>query len=134
MKKTTTLIISLLLVFALCFPVFGAATTVPGEKCITITALDTADATTDWWASKVGYPQKLELWCIIFYPSAVSDRLYVHDGGLDTDVIFDSGLCADAYDPRVIYFPPGMKVEPVIDVSDCAFTTDANVSVKIYYR
>ena len=134
MKKLTTVIVSFMFAIALCYPAFGAATTVPGQKCITITGLDDGDATTDWWASKVGYPNKLDIWCIVFYPSATGDRLYVNDGGLDADVIYDSGLCSDTYDPRVVYYPPGMKVEPVIDTSDCTFGTDANVSVKIYFR
>jgi len=135
MKKLTTLLISLMLTVALCYPAFGAsAGTAKGEKCITITGIDPADGDTDWYSTKVGYPYDLDIWCIVFYPSATNDIMIIHDDGLDTWELFDSGKCADTYDARVLYFPPRTMIRPVIDASDCTIGTPANAKVKIYFR
>lgn len=129
MKKLTTLFISLILAIALCFPVFGANTTVKGEKCITITGLDA-----DWHSTANGYPQALDVWAVVFYPSATDDRMILNDNGADNDAFYDSGLCADTYDARVVYFAPGTKVKPYFDTDDAVLGTAANAKVKIYFR
>lgn len=132
MKKLTTLFISLMLTLILCFPAFSA--TVKGKKCITVTGIDPADGTTDWYATEEGYPTHLDIWCIVFYPSATGDIMKIHDDGLDTWEVFDSGESADKYDKTILYLPPGTKVKLVIDASDCTIGTPANAKVKIYFR
>jgi len=130
MKKLTTLLVSLIFTVMLYLPAFGANTTTPGEKCITIVF----DGTTDWYSTKEGYPNGLDIWCIVFYPSATDDIMIIHDDGLDTWEPFESGLSADKYDKSVLYFPPRTMVKPVIDISDCTLGTAANAKVKIYFR
>jgi len=129
MKKLTTLLVSLIFTVMLCLPAFGANVTVKGKKCITITGLDA-----DWYATTEGYPSDLDIWCVVFYPSATGDIMVIHDDGLDTWVPFESGESADKYDKTILYLPPGMKIKPVIDISDCTLGTAANAKVKIYFR
>ena len=126
MKKLTTLLISLMFTLILCFPAFGANTTVPGQKCITITGLDA-----DWDSTANGYPQALDIWAVVFYPGATDDSMVINDGGADEDAFYESGVCADKYDARVLYFPPGTKVKPYIDTDDIDVT---GAKVKIYFR
>ena len=129
MKKLTTLLMSLMFTLILCFPAFGVNATEKGKKCITITGLDA-----DWYATAEGYPMALDVWAVVFYPSATNDRMILNDDGADTDPFFDSGLCADTYDVRIIYFPPGTKVKPYFDTHDATLGTAANAKVKIYFR
>ena len=129
MKRLTVLFISLFLVVAIGLIAIGANTTDPAIKMITITGLDD-----DWYGTKVGYPNGIELWAVVFYPSGTSDVMIIHDNSLTGDEIFDSGYCADGFDKVVLYYPPKMFVKPVIDISDCTFGTAANAKVKIYYR
>lgn len=116
-------------VIALCYPAFGVNVTTPGQKCITITGLDA-----DWHSTLNGYPQALDIWCVVFYPSATNDRMILNDDGADEDPFFDSGLCADTYDARVVYFPPGTKVKPYFDTDDATLGTASSAKVKIYFR
>ena len=129
MKKTTTLIVSLLLVFALCFLIIGATGKTPGLKWVT---LDTFD--TDWYSVTAGYPQALDVWAVVFYPSATDDRMILNDGGEDATAFYDSGLCANTYDARTFYFPPGTKVKPYFDTDDGALGDGSAAKVIIYYR
>ena len=135
MKKLTTVILSIAFIFALSFQAFGVAnvtTKAANGKVITITGLDT----TDWYSvtsgvNGLGTPGDVEIWAVIFYPSATDDRMVINDGGAAGNVIWDSGVCADAYDTRVFYFPPGTKGKPYIDITDRTGTT---LKLIIYLR
>ena len=126
MKK---LIITLCILFSFYGIAYGVNTTAIGDNCVTITGLDA-----DWWATLSNLIYDLDVSMIVFYPSATNDRMIIHNGSLDADEFFDSGLCADTYDVRVLYYPPGYLVQPVIDISDCTLGTAANAKVKIYFR
>jgi len=129
MKKYIFLAIGIFFVLAIGLITMGANTTDPAVKLITITGLDD-----DWYGIKQGFPNGIELWAVVFYPSATNDRMIIHDGGLDNDEIFDSGTVADSYDRTVLYYPPKTFVKPVIDITDCTLGTAASARVKIYYR
>ena len=135
MKRLTTVIVSLIFVVALCSPAFGVANDTKkaaNGKIVTITGLDTTD-----WSSTVsgvnglGTPGDIELWAIIFYPSATDDRMVINDGGEDGNEIWDSGKTPDDYTPRLFYFPPGTKCKPYIDIDD---RTGTDIKVIIYLR
>ena len=129
MKRSIFLVIGIIFIVVVGLMSLAANTTDPAEKLITITGLDE-----DWYGTNVGYPNGIELWAIIFYPSATGDRMIIHDNGLDNDEIFDSGIVADQNDRTVFYCPPKMFVKPVIDISDCTIETATSAVVKIYYR
>lgn len=135
MKRTTILILSMVFIFALSFSAFGAAnvtTKAANGKVVTITGLD-AD---DWYSvyggvNGLGTPGDIEIWAIMFFPSATDDRMVINDGGADEEELWDSGICADKYDTRVFYFPPGTKAKPYIDIDD---RTGTAIKVKLYLR
>ena len=129
MKRLIYALIGITLVVSVSLIFLGANTTNPGVKHITITGLDE-----DWFLADADLTTDIDLWAIVFYPSATDDQLIVHDDGIDGDEIFDSGLCADKYDRTVLYYPPGFFVNPVIDITDCTLGTAANAKVKIYFR
>lgn|SRR5574343_194861 len=132
MKK---LLLTLLLI---CVPtfVFAANTTAvstSGES-IQITGLDA-----DWyWETEITASTSISsdvkysrIKAIFFYPSAANDRFIIHDGGLDTAPIFDSGLVTAATDARVAYYVPSAAPNLVIDISDCTLSNAANAKVVI---
>jgi hypothetical protein len=129
MKRLIYALIGLVMIVSIGLIFLGANSTSPGVKHITITGLDE-----DWVLADAGLTSDIDLWAIVFYPSATDDQMIIHDDGIDGDEIFDSGLCADKYDRIVLYFPPRFFVSPVIDITDCTLTTAANAKVKIYYR
>jgi hypothetical protein len=125
MKKLKLFVLLLILFF--CTPLYAANVVAIGANCVTITGLDE-----DWdWGDTYNYP--LDIWCIVFYPSATDDRMIVHNGDIDDEEFFDSDKVADEYDTRVIYFPPN-SIVPVIDISDCTLGTAASAKVKIIFR
>lgn len=133
MKKIFLAIALVLLIPALSFAV-NTTTVSTNNRSITITGLDD-----DWhWSVELdGEAREVEhgqIWAIIFYPSAADDRMVIHDGGIDTGVVFDSWPTADDDDPRIIYYPPGTKVELVIDITDCTLSTPASAQVIIMLR
>jgi len=132
MKKLKLFLTSLSLISILFIgiqSIHATNTTVNGKHSITITGLDA-----DWTATSEGHLYDLDIAMIIFYPSATGDIMIIHDGGIDGEEFFDSDACADVYDTRVIYYPPGTMYSPVIDITDCTLGTAANAKVKIYFR
>jgi len=125
--KKLKLFLTILALFWGVQTVYATNTTAIGAHCVTITGLD-AD-----WDSTSHFNFPLDIWCIVFYPSATGDQMIIHNGDLDDEEFYDSDEVADAYDTRVIYFPPN-STNPVIDISDCTLGTAANAKVKIYYR
>ena len=94
------------------------------------------DGTTDWvWSTDLttgmGGGGGILIKSIQFLPSATSDRLIIHEGGLDGAAIFDSGPFADAYDARVKTFDPNKWCKPYFDASDCTFGTAASCRIYI---
>jgi hypothetical protein len=115
---------------------FADNTTTVGRsgQTIEITGLDA-----DWeWsvdlASEIAngtiYPRHRRIVRITFYPSAVSDRMIVRDGGLDNAVIFDSGVAQSTGALSMTYIS-GVGTEVMIDISDCTLTTPADAKVAI---
>ena len=107
-----------------------ANTTLFDGNIITITGLDA-----DWNAateSKTSHRPFLKVQAIQFIPSAASDRMIIHDNGIDAIDIFDSGTVTDANDSRIQYYDPPLICNPVIDISDCTFGTAGNCKVKIF--
>ena len=96
-----------------------ANTTTLGRGTIVITVLDAVDweyDTDGGFDSDIG----IKVSSIQFIPSAASDRLIIHDGGVDAANIFDSGVTAGVA-PIFKNFDPPRWVRPVIDQSDCTF-------------
>ena len=98
-----------------------ANTTTHGRGTIVITVLDAADWHYDT-STDGGFDTDIGMLVssIQFIPSAASDRLIIHDGGLDAAAIFDSGVTAGV-SPIFKNFDPPRWVRPVIDWSDCNF-------------
>lgn len=93
-----------------------ANTTTHGRGTIVITVLDAVD----WVCSTDGGFDRMVVSSIQFIPSAASDRMIIHDGGIDAAVIFDSGVTAGVA-PIFKNFDPPRWVRPVIDQDDCTF-------------
>jgi len=93
------------------------------------------DGSTDWTTSGtyasgngVGITW-LKVRSIQFSPSAGSDALVVHDGGIDATEVFNVS-CQNANDQKVRYYW-GQWMRPVIDVTDCTFGTPASCKILI---
>jgi hypothetical protein len=67
-----------------------------------------------------------------FIPSAVGDRMLIHEGGVDAANLFDSGLAAGTAAIHKEVKRPKF-VRPIIDIADCTLDTAANAKVLIYY-
>lgn len=103
-----------------------ANTTTLGTTSITITGLDA-----DWsWETDGPFPQGIRATSIQFIPSATSDRMIIHEGGIDAAEIFDSGPTPGTYPVFEPIIPP-RRIKPVIDISDCTLDTAANAKVII---
>jgi len=111
-----------------------ALTTTQGRGSFTISDIDG-----DWTYGtdvdvNAGFPAN-GMWVtsIQFLPTAVSDQLIIHDGGIDAQEVFDSGVVT-SMDPVIKYFQPARHCKPVIDESDCTFGTAANAVCIIDYE
>lgn len=105
-----------------------ANATTTGRGTIVITGLDA-----DWlYTTDGGFDA--DIGCLVssiqFLPSAANDIMQVHDGGIDSALIFDSGPSGGTA-PIFKNFDPPRWVRPYIDISDCTFTTAANAKVII---
>ena len=94
------------------------------------------DGTTDWvWSTDLdsGLVQAgaICLKSIQIIPTATDDRIIIHDGGLNTAPLFDTGLIATKYDVRTIYFNPPRWCKPVIDASDCTWPALTTTSINM---
>lgn len=133
MKKFLLVIALVLLVPLFAFAV-NTTTVSTNNRTITITGLDDNWTWSTDLSSEDNEVKHGQVWAIIFYPSAQSDRMIIHDGGIDTGVAFDSGLASGSDDPRIMYYPPGAKMELVIDITDCTLSTPASAKVIIMLR
>ena len=109
-------------------------TTTHGKGAFTITGLDA-----DWTygtdvAASTGFPAN-GMWIsrIQFIPSAVADRMIIHDGGIDAQEIFDSGAVTST-DPVIEYYDDISSRKPVIDIDDCTLSSAAAAKVIISYK
>ena len=107
-----------------------ANTTTHGRGTIVITVLDAADWHYDT-STDGGFDTDIGMLVssIQFIPSAASDRMIIHDGGIDGASIFDSGVTGGVA-PIFKNFDPPRLVTPVIDITDCTLgTTGAAVII-----
>ena len=105
-----------------------ANTTKIGTRSIEITGLDA-----DWWgdtelAGKPAIEQQIR--AITFIPSLATDRFIIHDGGLDSATIFDTGICSDR-GARVKEYKSPLNMSLVIDISDCIMDDDSAAKIVI---
>jgi hypothetical protein len=94
------------------------------------------DGATEWvWSTDLdtGLVQagSICLRSIQVIPTATNDRVIIHDGGLNTAPLFDTGLLADAYDVRIVYFVPPRWCKPYIDASDCTWPAVTTTSINM---
>jgi len=135
-KLIKILLIGMVLAFAVY--AFAANTTNVTNQRQVITI--TGDLDADWDASTepktLGLLRNgiLNVWRVVFIPSASGDSLILRDGGLDAAEFFDSGICADRYD-KVTFDAPGnepWKVCPVMDYSDCTMASGSDAKIMLY--
>lgn len=132
MKKFLILITVLFLILA--SVALAANTTKVGISGNTIEIIP--DGSTDWvWNTDLATaPRRVrdaKIAQIIFYPSAASDQLIIHDNGIDEATFFDSWTAVDANDARTITYPPATNTNIVIDASDCTFDTAGSTKILI---
>ena len=110
----------------------GANVTTFSGKIIQIVTNATFD--TDWlWDTELSEHSHMNgilISSIQFNPTAVSDTMIVHDGGIDGPAIFNVKCTADT-DQRIKYFNPPLHCRPVIDASDCT-ATSATILIELY--
>jgi hypothetical protein len=96
-----------------------ANSTTHGRGSVTIAVLDAEDWEYD---TDGGFNANIGMLVssIQFIPSAASDRMIIHDGGVDAAEIFDSGVTAGV-SPIFKNFDPPRWIRPVIDQDDCTF-------------
>ncbi len=107
-----------------------ANTTVKSRATIQITGLDA-----DWtWDTDGGFNtfHGVRVSSIQFLPSAASDVMIVHDGGVDGADIFNSGPTVGT-SPLYKNFDPPVLLRPVIDISDCTLDSAGDAKVIIDY-
>jgi hypothetical protein len=105
-----------------------ANVTTVGTNQIQITGLDA-----DWsWEDDTDFIAGIWVRSIQFLPSAANDIMIIHDKTIDGADIFNTGPTGGT---APILEPEGIPVKmyPVIDISDCTFTTAANAKVIIDY-
>ena len=109
-------------------------TTTRGRGSFTISDID-ADWTygTDVTVDEGFPPDGMWVTSIQFLPTGVSDQLIVHDGGADAQEVFDSGVVT-SMDPVIKYFNPARHCKPVVDESDCTFSSAANAVCIVDYE
>ena len=115
-------------------PAFGHAanTTIDFEGTISIVPDGSSDWT--WSADLSGAPNTgINVKSIQFIPSAATDRLIIHNGGLDAVNVFDSGP-AEGTTPIIKYYPPNKRIKVVMDATDCTLDTPASVRIYIEYE
>lgn len=102
-------------------------TTVEGERVIIITGLDA-----DWHSSVEAKHARMKVVRWQFNPSAADDQVIVRNKHIDGEVLFDSALAIGTSGIEKTE-PKGRWCEPVIDITDCTFTTAASAKVIIEY-
>lgn len=123
--KKIFLVLIVLLSFMMSTQVFAISTQRDGQF-IEITTLDD-----DWTAttnSEVG--GYVLVTSIEFIPSAIGDRMIIHNGGINDAAMFDSAAVPVSQVYLIQYDPPAFA-NPVIDISDCTIGTAANAKVII---
>lgn len=129
MKKS--ILLAVLLFFALANTALAANTFIWGEDTIDISAIDA-----DWTWNDAGTPYAshrdgILVHYIMFIPGAVSDKLVLLEENASGAPIFPPNPCPVAGQPQIIYFHGGKHLKMFLDESESTLSSGHRVMIGI---
>jgi hypothetical protein len=127
MKMIKPLFLALLLVILAGFGALAANTETQEGNTIMLVL----DGTTNW-DSRINNPGGLNLFMVVFSPSAAGDNLVVRHNGPDGNIIFPGKSVSG--EPLALQFPESLLFKPYIKASDCTLGTAASARVMLVIK